>query len=150
MKFFNPKSFLKIGGWTLILLAVLGFIGITGPTPSQSIFGSYWWFDNAENWTHLVLGIIAVAGAYSLSESLQRPLVSVVGIVGILVGLYGFMFSSMLLGASLENPSDNLLHVIVGGWAVWSAYAAKYSLWARCQKGDMEACNMLDMHRVSR
>lgn len=150
MKFFNPKNFLKIGGWALIVLAVLGFVGIIGSTPNQSIFGSYWWFDSSENWAHLVLGIISVGAAYTVSSDIQSVLVYVVGIAGALVGLYGFIFSGMFLGASLENPSDNLLHVVVGAWALWSAYALKYSLWVKCRRGDMKACEMLGMYRVTR
>ena len=150
MTFFNPKTFLQIGGIALILLGILGFIGLIGPTPEQSIFGSYWWFDNVENWAHFVLGIVAVIAAYTFSTSFQKTLVAFLGVVGILVGLYGFIWGEMFLGASLQNPSDNLLHVIVGGWAVWSAYAARYTLWAKCRKGDIQACEMLGMHKVTR
>jgi ABC-type Fe3+-siderophore transport system permease subunit len=44
----NPKQFLTIGGAVLLLVGILGFIGIIGPD-ANSIFGSAWYFDNAEN-----------------------------------------------------------------------------------------------------
>lgn len=143
MNFLISKSFLIYGGIALVVLAILGFIGVTGPTADQSIFGTYWYFDNAENWAHLVLGVVALIAAYNLAPNHQMPLVIAVGLLGILVGLYGFIWSGMLLGASLENPSDNLLHIVVGGWAVWAAYAERYEYWSRCRKGDMKSCDML-------
>jgi hypothetical protein len=143
MKFFNSKNFLIYGGIALVVLAILGFIGITGPTPERSIFGMYWYFTNAENWAHLVLGVVALIAAYSAGPNYQMPLVFAVGILGMLVGLYGFIWSGMLLGASLENPADNLLHIVVGGWAVWAAYAERYEYWVKCRRGDMKSCDML-------
>ena len=56
----NPKQFLVIGGIILLLVGILGFVGILGPTASDSIFGATWYFDNAENWAHAVLGIVAL------------------------------------------------------------------------------------------
>ncbi|MBI4132644.1 MAG: hypothetical protein HY473_00895 [Candidatus Sungbacteria bacterium] len=117
----NPKQFLQIGGVVLVLIGVLGFVGLIGPTANQSIFGLAWWFDNAENWAHLVLGIVALAAAYALGANLQRPLVMLLGIVGVLVGLYSVFYSN-LLGANLQNPADTLLHIVVGAWALWASW----------------------------
>ena len=113
----TPKAFLQIGGIVLVLVGILGFLGVIGPTPDQSVFGSAWWFDNAENWAHLVIGVVALLAAYSLSSNNQRTLVLVVGIVGVLVGLYS-IFNPSFLGANLENPADTLLHIVVGAWAL--------------------------------
>ena len=118
----NPKQFLLIGGIVLVLVGILGFIGVIGPAPESSIFGSAWWFDRAENWAHLVLGIVALVLAYATGPGLQRPVVMFLGIVGVLIGLYSFFGYSMLLGANLENPADSLLHLIVGIWALWASW----------------------------
>ncbi|MBI1971445.1 MAG: hypothetical protein HYS52_01180 [Candidatus Wildermuthbacteria bacterium] len=115
----NPKQFLQIGGAVLAVVGVLGMVGVLGPTAEQSIFGEAWWFDNAENWAHLVLGIVALAAAFAIGASMQKTLVLLVGIVGVLVGLYGFV-SPTLLGANLQNPADNILHIAVGLWALWA------------------------------
>ena len=121
---FTPKGFLTYGGAILVLVGLLGMFGILiGPTPEQSIFGSAWWFDNAENWAHLVLGVVGIAAAFVFPAGLQRMLVLLLGIVGILVAVYN-VFSTSLLGANLESPADLILHAVVGAWALY-AYTRK-------------------------
>lgn len=116
----NPKQFLQIGGVVLVVVGILGFF-LIGPTADQSIFGSAWWFDNAENWAHLVIGVVALVAAYALAESMQKPLVMIVGVVGVLVGLYSLFVSESFLGANLQNPADTILHIVVGAWALWAS-----------------------------
>lgn len=123
----NPKQFLLIGGVVLVAVGLLGFVGLIGPTADASIFGSAWWFDNAENWAHLVLGIVALIAAFVLGANLQRPLVMLLGIVGVLVGLYSLFGYSSFLGANLENPADSLLHLVVGVWALWASWRKESS-----------------------
>lgn len=113
----TPKGFLQVGGIILLVVGILGFF-LLGPTPEGSIFGEAWWFDTAENWAHLVLGIVALAAVYGMKDAAtQKGLALVVGIVALLVGIYGF-FSPSLLGANLENPLDNILHLVVGAWGI--------------------------------
>ena len=117
----TPKGFLQVGGIVLILVGLLGAMGLIGPT-SESIFGTAWYFDGAENWAHLVLGIVGLAAAFVLPANLQKGLVMLLGIVGVLVGLYSLTGAvpegSTLLGAQLQNPADSLLHLIIGAWAL--------------------------------
>lgn len=114
----NSRQFLLIGGIILVVVGLLGFAGILGPTAERSIFGSMWWFDNAENVAHLVLGVVALL-LLAAPASLQRPVVIVVGALAVLVGLYNFA-SDQLLGANLENPADMVLHLVVGIWALFA------------------------------
>lgn len=116
----NPKQFLLIGGMVLVLVALLGFVGLIGPTEADSIFGSYWWFDNAENWAHLVLGAVALASYALLKPNMQKTLVIAVGVLGLFFAVYNF-FSVQFLGANLESPADLILHLAVGIWALWAA-----------------------------
>ncbi len=116
----NPKQFLTIGGIVLVLVAVLGFLGIIGPTANQSIFGPNWWFDNYENWAHLVLGVVALIASFVLNSMLQKYLTIIVGIVGIFFAIYSGFVSTDFLGAGLENPADTVLHLVVGVWALWA------------------------------
>lgn len=117
----NPKQFLLIGGVVLVLVGVLGFVGVIGPTAEESIFGQAWWFDGSENWAHLVLGVVGLIAAFVFPVGLQRLLVMLLGIVGVLVGLYN-LYSTELLGANLENPADLILHLAVGVWALWASW----------------------------
>lgn len=124
----NPKQFLMIGGVVLILVGILGMVGIIGPTAAESLFGEMWWFDNAENWAHLILGVVALAVAFALPAQLQEWVTLLVGIVGVLVGLYSLLGMTMLLGANLENPADSALHVAVGAWALLAWWKGRASL----------------------
>ena len=112
----------------LALVGILGFIGVLGPATEQSIFGGSWYFDNGENWTHLILGIVALIAAFALGAGMQKHLVLLVGLLALLVGVVGFFVSSTppnFLGANLENPLDNLLHIVVGIWAILAWKGAK-------------------------
>ncbi len=117
----NSKQFLSVGGAVLILVAILGFFGIIGPTPEQSVFGPAWWFDNGENWAHLIIGAAGLIAAFVLPGNLQKILTIVVGIVAVVVGLYSLIISTSFFGANLENPLDTILHLAVGAWALLAA-----------------------------
>lgn len=121
---FSPKGFLQVGGIILIVVGVLGYVGVIGPAASQSLFGDAWWFDNAENIAHLVLGIAGLGASYVLDKALQKTLVMLLGILGVGVGVYNFV-SPTLLGANLEVPLDTVLHLAVGGWALYASMVAK-------------------------
>lgn len=124
MNIFSPKGFLQVGGAVLVLLGVLGFVGVIGPTPSQSIFGSFWWFDNPENVAHTVLGVAGLVAAFVFPAVWQRYLVILLGVVAVLVGLYNFV-SPTLLGANLESPADLVLHLVVGAWALYAVFGSR-------------------------
>ena len=121
MNIFSPKGFLQVGGVILLLVGVLGYVGVIGPTPAQSIFGSFWWFDNRENLALTVLGIAGLVAAFVFPAVWQRYLVMLLGIIGVLVGLYNFV-SPTLLGANLESPADLVLHLVVGAWALYAVF----------------------------
>lgn len=121
----SPQGFLKIGGVILVLIAVLGFIGVIGPS-SDTLFGGYWYFDNAENWAHLVLGIAALVAVFWFPASFNKMLVMALGVIGVLIGLYSLFSPSPegtdFMGAMLQNPADTLLHLIVGAWALVAGF----------------------------
>ncbi len=119
MSLFTPKGFLMWGGVVLVVVAILGYVGVIGPTAQSSIFGNFWWFDNAENIAHLVLGVVALIAMYVLSAGMQKNLVLLVGVVGILVALYNLV-GTQLLGANLESPADLILHLAVGAWGLYA------------------------------
>lgn len=116
----NPKQFLQLGGLVLVLVGILGYVGVIGPTADDSIFGSFWWFDNGENLVHFILGVVALIAAYTFPVAAQKPLVMVVGLVALFFGVYNF-FSVEFLGSNLESPADLILHLVVGVWGVWAS-----------------------------
>ncbi len=105
----------------LVLVAILGYVGLIGPT-SSSLFGEYWYFDNAENIAHLVLGVVALIASVAISASLQRYLTIVVGALALVVALASLIgpipMGTTILGAALQNPFDTVLHIVVGVWGV--------------------------------
>lgn len=133
MNIFSPKGFLQVGGIVLVVVALLGFFGLIGPTPDSSLFGGAWYFDSGENWAHLVLGVVALIAAYVLkAPSQQKWLVIVVGIIGILFGVYS-LFGPVtegvtFMGAALQNPMDTILHLAVGAWALMAAFKKEPSM----------------------
>ncbi len=124
MNLFSPKGFLQVGGVALVLLGVLGFVGVIGPTPEKSLFGQVWWFDNKENLAHLVLGVVGLLASVVLDAGLQKTLVMLLGVLGVGVGVYNFV-SPTLLGANLEVPTDTALHLVVGAWALYASKMGK-------------------------
>lgn len=119
----NPKQFLVVGGAVLVLVALLGFFGVIGPTTDKSLFGETWVFTQPENWAHLVLGVVALLAAFVLPAMAQKWLVVLVGVLALVVGVWGFTvaekpFPNFLGGSNLENVADNVLHLVVGVWAL--------------------------------
>ena len=117
----TPHGFLTVGGVVLVLLGLLGFV-VIGPTPSQSLFGDFWWFDTAENVAHLVLGVAALLLVYVLKDaSLQKWVTVLVGVLALAVGLLNLQGNNyMLAGANLESPMDLVLHLLVGIWGLYA------------------------------
>ena len=122
----TPRGFLQWGGIVLTLLGIVGFIGIF----SQSAFPSFY-LDTGENVAHLGLGVIALAALYvpGLNSALApyyKWIVALVGAISAFFAIYGFLQSGApapnTFGYNLENPLDNLLHVVVAVWAFWAAF----------------------------
>lgn len=115
----NAKSFLQWGGGVLVLVGLLGFLGVIGPTPDKSIFGEAWWFDNAENWAHLVLGVVGIIASFVLGADMRRNLVLLLALVAAFFTVYN-LFSTTFYGANLEQYADFILHLVVAVWAFMS------------------------------
>lgn len=123
---FTPKGFLMIGGVVLVLLGIVGYLNIFTEASVPAF-----WLDTPENVAHIGLGVIALAAVYvpGLNTALApyyRWIVALVGVIGIFFAVYGQFLASgspNTFGiANLESPLDNLLHLVVGVWALWAAY----------------------------
>lgn len=114
----NPKQFLLIGGIILLVLGIFGFI-FPNPTANPQVLQ----FDIYENWIHTLLGIAAIIFAFVLPAVVQRWLTLAVGAVAIFFtgagfALIGQPFPNLWGGANLENPIDNIIHLVVGIWGL--------------------------------
>jgi hypothetical protein len=125
----NSKQFLTVGGAVLLLLGIVGYLGVF------STEGSFFWLDSGENVAHVFLGVVALAAVYvpGLNSALSpyyKPIVILVGVIALFFGIYGFLVAGSDIPntfgvANLESPADNLLHLVVGAWALWAALRAQ-------------------------
>ncbi len=119
----SPTTFLRLGGAVLLALGIIGFTGVTNNVEFFNL-------DAGENVAHTVLGIVALAAGYGVkSPELHRWLVALVALVAVFTVIAGFFLpaGSFAKGnvfgvANLENPADNLLHLVVGIWGLAAAY----------------------------
>lgn len=119
----NPKQFLQIAGVVLIVLAVVGFV-------KPDLAGDLLNFDAAENWAHLLLGVVALVLAPLALGDLKKWIVAVIGVVALAFAVLGFMARgnpppNFYGVTNLENPIDNVLHLVVGVWALLAAFGKK-------------------------
>lgn len=126
---FTPKGFLTYGGVILLLLGIIGFVGVFTKAALPAF-----WLDNGENVAHTALGIIALAivfipGLNTAFAPYYRWIVILLGIVALFFAVYGFAVGGNAepntFGISnLESPSDDILHLVVGAWALYAAWRA--------------------------
>jgi hypothetical protein len=116
-----PKLFLTVGGAVLLLLGLVGYLNVFTESGTPDF-----WLDGGENLAHTVLGVVALAAVFvpGLNTALApyyRAIVGLVAIIALFFAAYGFLQPAgtgadpNTFGVSnLENPSDNLLHLVVG------------------------------------
>lgn len=128
----NPlttRGFLFLGGVILIVLGLAGMVFL-GPTSGASLLGEFFYLAPLENYAHLLLGLVALAAYFLLSDAkLLKYLVAAVGFLALLAALGGVLYSMGMLTdpnlAVLQNPADTGLHVLVGVWALAAAFMKK-------------------------
>ena len=118
MDILSPKGFLQVGGVVLVLLGLLGLFALNSP---NGVF----WLDTPENVAHIVLGVVALIAAFCFPEGVNKWLTVLVGLFALLTSVWGFFVSPGFLTANLENPADNILHLVVAVWALWAGFKAK-------------------------
>lgn len=105
-------NIVKILGWVLIVVGVLGFIpGITSDGMLLGIFE----VDAVHSIIHIITGALLVMMAAN------KMLVMVLGIIYLLLGVLGYVMASPLLGFLHVNGMDNILHLVLGALLVWGA-----------------------------
>ncbi len=128
-KYLNPREFLRTGGLVLIGLGVAGFIAWYASGMARN---TIFFLTNGENVAHTVLGVVGLGLALGMSKqtALLRLVTIVVGLVSLFFAVYGFMVAGApqlnTFGvANLENPLDNLLHLVVAAWALASVFGSQ-------------------------
>ena len=125
----NPKQFLQFGGAILVILGVVGLLPVFTKANTP-----WFYLDTGENVAHIGLGVVAIAAAYLLKDpAMQKWLVAVVGVVALFFGVYGFVVAGAAepntFGlANLESPADDLLHLVVGAWALYAAFMGRTTM----------------------
>ena len=124
---FTPKGFLTYGGAILLLLGIVGFLGVF----TESSFASFY-LDSGENVAHTALGIIALAivfvpGLNTAFAPYYRWIVILLGVVALFFAVYGFAVGGNAAPntfgiSNLESPLDDILHLVVGIWALAAAF----------------------------
>ncbi|MEX0710183.1 MAG: hypothetical protein WD116_03155 [Chloroflexota bacterium] len=122
-----PRLFLTLGGAVLLLLGIVGYLNVFTESGSPSF-----WLDSGENLAHTVLGVVALAAVFvpGLNTALApyyRGIVGLVGVIALFFAVYGFLQADAAVPntfgvSNLENPADNILHLVVG----IAAFAAVY------------------------
>ncbi|MBI4788264.1 MAG: DUF4383 domain-containing protein [Chloroflexi bacterium] len=128
-KYLRPKGFLQLGGIILLVLGIAGFllelIFPAGKFLTAFGAGDVLYFDAFENIAHTILGIVALIAARVLAPNLQKWLVALLGVFGIVVTLLGFAYAGLPapnLGVTNVELLDDVVHFVVGVWALVAAF----------------------------
>lgn len=110
-----------LGGMILVILGIAGMF-FFGPTVESSMLGDKFYLTEGENIAHLVLGAVALGAYFMISSAkLLRVLVVLVGVLALVAAVWGFVSAGKpapnISVANLENPLDNVLHLLVAVWA---------------------------------
>ena len=129
---FTPKGFLTYGGAILLLLGIVGYLNIFSDASSS------FYLDSGENIAHTFLGIVALAivfvpGLNSAFAPYYRWIVILLGIVSLFFAVYGFYVGGNAAPntfniSNLESPLDDILHLVVGAWALYAAWRPQGSM----------------------
>ena len=121
----TPRGFLQYGGIVLLLLGIVGYLGIF--TDKKVLE-----FDAGENVAHTFLGLVALAilyvpGLNTAFAPYYKWIVAILGVVALFFAVYGFLNASVAYPntfgiSNLESPLDDVLHLVVGIWALWAAF----------------------------
>ena len=111
----------RIFGIVLTLVGILGFVLTDGVTQDHTelLFGLE--VNTFHNIVHLLTGVLGLAAGFALL-AYARMYALVLGVVYLVVGLWG-MVDSNPLGLFAEiNTADNILHLVIGvaGLAAWA------------------------------
>lgn len=131
----NPVIYFRVSAVALAAVAVLGFIANITATAKDpygflSMSGNFLPFTYAHDTVHLVLAAAAfLFGFASLPGNTVRVFSIIFGAVyaalGV-VGFFAFQYTSSNAGFLALNPVLNIVHLLLGGYALTAGFASKF------------------------
>ena len=116
------KKFLSKAGWLLLIIGAAGYF--FGDALGSALGVVY---SQNEAIGYLVVGAIMLATVnWSKNAGLARWLTIVVGLAGLVLGIYGFMTPEMgaAQGVSFETV-DNVILLLIGAWGLWTVWGKR-------------------------
>jgi hypothetical protein len=107
------NTFARIVGWLALLLGILGFF-------VTDLLGLIQ-FDLTTNIVNLVLGVLGIAAAQSATGA--KMYAQWLGAIYLLFGVISFFFTE--IGGMHMEVTENLLHIILGGWGLYAVFGVK-------------------------
>ncbi len=123
----NPVTYWRVSAVALAAVALLGVL-LNSIGQADLLGANFLAFDWTHNVVHILLAAVAaVFGFANLGAGLTKTMAIVFGFVYAGLGVVGFIAGDILgvIGLHLEL-GENLVHVLLGGWALTAGFGAKY------------------------
>ena len=122
----NPRTYWRVSAFALTAVALLGII-VNAITGEVAGIPSFLEFDWAHNILHVVLAAAAfVFGFGNIPGNVSKVFAIVFGFVYMGLGILGLAMgmTSELFGLIGLELGENLVHVLLGGWALAAGFTA--------------------------
>lgn len=107
------KRYLMWVGWFLVILGGVGYLLPSTLAPS-------FYFTQGENIAHLVLGVFMLLVAKMNKDvNTAKWFTALVGVVGLYFAVFSWAVSPDYYGYAQLDTLDNVIHLVVGLWALW-------------------------------
>ena len=124
----DPRIYWRVSAFALTAVALLGII-VNAITGEVSGIPSFLEFDWAHNILHVVLAAAAfVFGFADIPGRVAKVFAIVFGFVYLGLGVLGLAMgmTSELFGLIGLELGENLVHILLGGWALAAGFGARY------------------------
>ncbi|MGB0653621.1 MAG: hypothetical protein ACPGQL_10525 [Thermoplasmatota archaeon] len=126
---FSPTLYWRVSAFALSAVAILGIV-VNAVTGEVAGIANFLEFDWVHNILHVVLALAAfVFGFGNVGAAARKYGAIVFGFVYMALGVFGLIAGPLsyeigtLMGLEL---GENLVHVVLGAWALTAGFGAKY------------------------
>ncbi len=120
----NPVLYWRVSAIALGAVALLGIV-LNSVGAGTLLGANFLAFDWGHNILHVVLAIAAaVFGWGNLGAGITKTFAIVFGFVYAILGVVGFFVAD--LGILSLELGENLVHILLGAWALTAGFGAKY------------------------